>query len=143
MEYHAAVDFEGSTFEIAVRQSVAPYCEEIVDQVWNVASFPEVIDGEVRMSRLQCDLPRHDDLNHPCVAIYSQEFLSFASEKRLRHVLVEFGPVSQVVTKIVDHSAAGERQMDLPFSVPGFAAWSILVQGRIEPVGDLVPPRVG
>ena len=40
----------------------------------------------------------------------------------------------------VEQSATGERQRNLPLSVPGFVALSILEQGRIERL--FVPSRM-
>ena len=131
---------EGSTVELRVCQGVAPSLKEVFDKVGQFASFKPVSDGKVPIGSIQRDGSGYGDLDDPCFAIPSKEFRSFVTEKRVCHALVEFGPMSQVVIEAVEQSATGERQRNLPLSVPGFVALSILEQGRIERL--FVPSRM-
>ncbi len=121
-------------------QGVAPSLEKVFDKVGQLASIKPGSDGKVPIGSIQRDRSGYGDLDDPCFAILSKEFLSFVTEKRVCHVLVEFGPMSQVVIEAVEQSATGERQRNLPLSVPGSVALSILEQGRIERL--FVPSRM-
>ena len=133
-EHQAAVHFECSAVEVRVSQSVAPRLEKFVDQTGNLSSCEAFIDGEVSIHCFQSDNARNGDLDYCGSAIPSQEFLAIRTEKVIRHVLVEFGAVCEVVIEAVDKSAPGKCQMHLPLPASGLTARPIFFQCCIQSV---------
>ena len=76
MEHHAAVDFEGSTIELWMSQSEAPYLKDAVYEAGHLASCEAFVDGAVPIDRVQRDLARDGNPDHPGPAILSEEFLA-------------------------------------------------------------------
>ena len=142
-EYQAAIYFERSTVEVRVSQSVAPSLEEFVDYTGNLAPHEAFIDGEESIHRSQGNVARDDDLDDWGTAILSKEFLALRTEKMLRHLLVEFGAMREVVIEAVDQSASGECQMRLPLPASGLVSRPKFLQGRIESVLYVVPSGMG
>ena len=124
-------------------QSEAPYLKNAVYETGHLASREEFVDGAVSIDRVQRDLARDGNLDHPGPAILSEEFIAVYAEKSLRHSLVELGPKSQAVIETINQSVPGEREMNLALSVPGRTARPMFLQSRVEPVGHLVPSLMG
>jgi hypothetical protein len=48
-ENHATIHFESSGPETRIGQSIGPGPEKFVDQIWDVAFGPEILDAKMRM----------------------------------------------------------------------------------------------
>ena len=143
MEYQAAVLLKRTAVEVGVSQSVAPGFEKLVDQTGNLASCEAFIDGEVPIHGFQGVITWNGGLDDRGPPVRSEEFRTIRTEKIMRDSLIEFGTMGEVVIEVVEQSASGKCQMDLPLPATGLFAWAVVSQRRIEPMCDLAPPRMG
>ncbi len=81
---------------------IAPRLEAFLDQIGDLPSSPHVIDAEVRVGRVQGARSGNGDPQHGWLSVFGEEFFSICSEELMGHVLIEFGPMRQVMVEAVD-----------------------------------------
>ena len=120
----------------------APRLEEFLDQVGDFPSSSRVIDAEVRVDRVQGAGPGNGDPQHGWLSVFGEEVLSICSEELTSHVLIEFGPMRQVMVEAVDQTAPRKREMHLPLAPTGGTARSVVPKDGRQPVRNFVPYRM-
>lgn len=82
-------------------ESIDPNFKKLLGQIGYPASGLHFIDAEMRMCRIKCTNPWNGNLNHRWCSIARQQILSFLTEKRVCDMLIELGPMSQVMIEAV------------------------------------------